>query len=137
MRAAAFLRILANIFLLGWLVGLLVTTYRMIRAFQSMQINQPLKPDEVLADGISYALCATSLGFLLFPLGAILHWIVAKRTGIFPPWCRQSLFWSSVLFMCLGFPVGTLIGGIVLWQLYTSKAFTTTVGRSHSADCYT
>ena len=118
--AVALLRILAAVLVLSCLIGFLVTVYRMTTVFQS--IGGGTVNTAIVANNLSYTLWATSVGFLCFPLGVILHWIIAKKTGVFPSWSRKSLLWGS-LFMCIAFPVGTLIGGVTLWKLITSDVF--------------
>jgi hypothetical protein len=115
----ASLRILATVFALSWIAGLLVTVVGMIEVFNAVTAaNQ----EATAAKTLSICMIATSCGFLLFPVGVFLHWMIAKRTGVFPSVARQSLFWGS-LFMCIAFPVGTIMGGVTLWLLTTSEAF--------------
>jgi hypothetical protein len=119
--AVALLRILAAVLVLSCLIGFLVTVYGMMAVFQSIGASGTVNT-AVVANNLSHVFLATSAGLLCFPLGVILHWIIAKKTGVFPSWSRQSLFWGS-LFMCIAFPVGTLMGGVTLWKLITSDVF--------------
>lgn len=61
-------------------------------------------------------------GLLAFPLGVLLHWIVAKATGTCPRWARCGIFVGSVL-TCSEFPLGTIMGGVSLCLLFSSDAF--------------
>jgi hypothetical protein len=116
----SFLRIAATVMVLSWLIGLLFTVYAMTSTLASARAADP----EETAKTISMIMCVTSVCFLLFPFGAVLHWFLAKNTGFFSPQARQALFWSS-LFMCIIFPVGTIMGGLTLWALFTSDTFRT------------
>jgi hypothetical protein len=112
----ASLRILATVLVLSWMIGVLVVTVGMVASFSTGTVANP----KAMAEMLSRCLIAASCGFLVFPVGVFLHWMVAKRTGVFPSSARQSLFWGS-LFMCVAFPVGTIMGGIAIWLLNTSE----------------
>ena len=118
MAALASLRILATVFALSWMVGVLVTVVGMVCDFNAATTGN----QEATAKMLPVCLVATSCSLLLFPVGVFLHWMIAKRTGIFPSVARRSLFWGS-LFMCILFPVGTIIGGVTLWLLINSETF--------------
>jgi hypothetical protein len=115
------LRFIATVFALAPLIGLLVTLYGMITAYQTIPAGAAIHTADV-ARSVSMALIATFAGLLLFPLGVCLHWIVAKKTGSIPSWARRALFWGS-LFACIDFPLGTIMGGVTIWLLVTSKTF--------------
>ncbi len=117
----ALLRILATLLVLSCLIGLLVTVYAMIVTFESIDARGAID-QAVVGKMISLDLLVTSCSFLFFPIGVVLHWIIAKKTGVFSVSSRQAIFWSS-LFMCLAFPVGTIVGGITMWKLITSDVF--------------
>jgi biopolymer transport protein ExbB/TolQ len=93
--AVALLRILAAVLVLSCLIGFLVTVYGMTTVFQSIGGGGTVNT-AIVANNLPYTLWATSAGFLCFPLGVILHWIIAKKTGVFPSWSRQSLFFGGV-----------------------------------------
>jgi hypothetical protein len=116
--AVALLRLLASVLVLSCLIGLLVTVFGMAASFLTLGSDGTVEK-AALAKTISLIMWVTWVSFLFFPIGAVLHWIIAKKTGAFPSWCRQSLFWGS-LFMCIAFPMGTIMGGIALWKLITS-----------------
>jgi hypothetical protein len=127
-KVPAFLRAVATLLVLGWLIGFLVTVSMMLAtAFQiANSANTP--PQTAAADAVvpaaslSLALRASFIGDALFPLGIFLHWIIARFTRVCPRWAWRTMFVSSVLF-CVVFPVGTVLGGVALWLLFASDPF--------------
>jgi hypothetical protein len=93
----------------------------MLAAFQMLGGNAVVRTADV-ANVVSVALYAACAELLAFPLGVYLHWTLARRTGVFPPWARRALFWGG-LFMCFDFPVGTMMGVATLWLLIRAETF--------------
>ena len=112
----ALLRILATLMTLSWLVGILVVAV-------GMGVCLNANGDVATKGMVSFCLRAMSYTFPLFVVGVFLHWILAKRTGVFPRGARQALFWSSLLMCALFFPFGLIPGGVTLWLLVASDVF--------------
>jgi hypothetical protein len=63
------------------------------------------------------------VGYLLLPVGVLLHWIVARTTKVYPRWAWSVIFVGSVLLMFMCFPKGTISGGIALCFLFALSTF--------------
>lgn len=61
-------------------------------------------------------------GFLLFPAGVYLHWILAKKTETYNAWVYWLIFLICVP-MLSAVPFGTIVGVITISVLYTSETF--------------
>ena len=60
--------------------------------------------------------------YFVFPLGVLLHWLIAKSTKTYTNGAYWVIFMTSV-FMLLGIPLGTIMGGVTIWVLRTSSTF--------------
>jgi hypothetical protein len=114
------LQVMATLFMLGPIVGFLVTLYGMIVSFQTL--DGPAALATAVASRISFALSATSIGLLLFPIGVCLQWLIVHKTGMLPSLARQAMFVGSI-FACLAFPLGTVIGVVAIYLLVRAEAF--------------
>jgi hypothetical protein len=118
----ALLRLIATVFVLAPLIGFLVTAAMMMHILNAGFNANGEANQRAIASSVSICLVTTSCSFLLFPVGVFLHWIIARKTHSFSSGARRALFWGS-LFMCIGFPVGTILGGVTLWLLIASPVF--------------
>jgi hypothetical protein len=84
----ALLRLLASVLVLSCLIGFLVTVLGMSASFLTLGSNGTVEK-AALAKTVSLIMWVTSVSFLFFPIGAVLHWLIAKKTEVFPTWCRQ------------------------------------------------
>jgi Kef-type K+ transport system membrane component KefB len=111
--------LIATLFVLAPLIVFLLPFAGMLYSFNANgQVNQ-----EALA-GSTISMCFTAIWYslLLYPVGVLMHWLIAWKTRILSLGARQAIFWSSLL-ICTSFPVGTIMGGAALWLLIFSPVF--------------
>ena len=105
---------------LGPIVGLVGTTIGMMHAFETLGSSGTADPQRLSAN-ISEVLLATVLGLGLSLIGLALICIALFASRYRAPW----FFWFLVIYgaiLLYGFPVGTVIGTIILVYCFTSRA---------------
>jgi len=118
----AALRVVATVFVLGPILGLLPTIYGMVRAFNHAASSGGSTDVTALGESVSLSLLATAVGIAVFPVGVLLHWLVARHAQTYPHWVRQTILLGSIV-MCVAFPLGTVVGGVTIVLLFASKTF--------------
>ena len=97
---------------LGPLVGLIGTTIGMLHAFKTLESSGTADPQRLSAN-ISEVLITTAIGLGLSLLGLVLICLALFASRYRAPW----FFWFLVIYggiLLFGFPVGTVIGIIIL-----------------------
>lgn len=104
---------------LGPVFGLIGTVIGMTRSFNEIGTGGPGDP-EILAEHISLALRTTAYGMILALIGFVLLLIALFSSKYRAPW----FFWFMAIYACLsllGFPVGTIIGIVILVYIIPRK----------------
>jgi hypothetical protein len=116
------LRIIATVLLHGPVFGMIGTMFGVLMAFRELaQIQQDVTPG-LIARHISVSVSATLLALVMFPLGLLLHGIIAARTQTYDRRVWRIAVGASIL-LCLTNPGGMLLGIPALILLFTLKTF--------------
>jgi hypothetical protein len=103
----------------GTVFGLIGTIIGMLRAFGRLgEIDT--SPPGALANDISIALYTTAVGYAMALVGIIFIFIALFSTRYRSPWFLTALWILSVLWL-LNFPIGTVLGVIVIVYLVNHK----------------
>jgi hypothetical protein len=105
---------------LGTVVGLFGTIIGMVRAFGRLAESETAQP-AALANDISIALYTTAAGSVVALVGIILILVALFGARYRAPWFRTVLWVLSILWL-LSFPIGTILGIIVMVYLVNHKA---------------
>ncbi len=100
---------------LGAVVGLFGTVVAMLRAFARVSQSEIGQP-EALASDVAIALYATMAGAVVSLVGVVLLLIALFSTRYRAPWFGIVLWILSILWL-LSFPVGTILGIVVIVYL--------------------
>jgi len=104
----------------GPLFGLLGTVISMIRAFSTLSQTGHADPNE-LAGHMSVALLTTMWGLIFSLVGFVMIFFLHHKLGY-----RSQWFYNAILilsgFICLFFPIGTVIGGIMFFKFYRKRS---------------
>ena len=117
------LRWVASLLVVGPVVGLIFTAYGMVSSFLHVSQGGAKPNPEFLSRCIQIALFATFLGILAFPLGVILHALVARKTGTYSRRVWILILEMSILLCLVAFPGGTVLGGVTIALLFILKTF--------------
>lgn len=104
---------------LGPVFGMIGSVIGMTRAFNEIGTEGAGAP-EVLAEHISLALRTTAYGMIPALIGFVLLLIALFSSKYRAPW----FFWFMAIYACLsllGFPVGTIIGIVILVYIIPRK----------------
>ena len=104
---------------LGTVVGLIGTIIGMLRAYVRLADPETAQP-EALANDISIALYTTAAGSLVAMVGIILILVALIGVRYRAPWFRTVLWVLSILWL-LSFPIGTVLGIVVITYLGNHK----------------
>lgn len=105
---------------LGMVVGLIGTIIGMVRAIGRL-VESETAQSAALANDISIALYTTAAGSVVALVGIILILVALFGTRYRAPWFRTVLWVLSILWL-LSFPIGTILGIIVMVYLVNHKA---------------
>jgi len=104
---------------LGLVFGLLGTVVGMVSAFDKLSESEAASP-ETLANDISFALITTAIGMIPVLIGLILMAVARLGKKYRAAWFFWFLIAYSVLW-ALNFPVGTILGGALIFYLISKK----------------
>ncbi len=100
----------------GYLIGTAGTVVGMLRAFSRLHDSAATDTQVALASDISLALYTTAIGLAVSLVGIFLLCIALFGNKYRAPWFRIVMWILSVLWL-LSFPIGTIIGVIVMIYL--------------------
>ena len=106
---------------LGPIVGMVGTTIGMMHAFKTLESSNGISDPQRLSANISEVLIATVVGLGLSLTGLVLICIALFASRYRAPWFFWFLVIYGAILLC-GFPVGTVIGIIILVYCLTNKA---------------
>jgi len=98
----------------GFLIGHLLWVILIVRAFLLMGTG--VQPSQALATRIGVAIYVELFASILFILSAVLLLIALFKMKYRAPWFKTALWIISVLWL-FGFPIGTVLGIIVMVYL--------------------
>jgi hypothetical protein len=104
---------------LGLPIGLIGTLVGMMRTFNDISANRPVDQNAIAAY-IGAAMIATSIAMTLAIVGFILSLIAFFKVKYRARWFYTSLWAFCVLWLLL-YPVGTILGIVMAYYLYTHK----------------
>ncbi len=133
-RAGALFAVWGILLQLGMVAGLAVTIFAMIQAFSHMASQPGTSPDS-MASTISLGLYATAAGLVLALIGAVFLFIALIGMKYHEAWFRSAMWVISILWL-FSFPVGTILGVVVIIYLVKNRSentgFSTTGSCAHS-----
>jgi len=100
----------------GYLIGTVGTVVGMLRAFPRLANTGTTSSQEAIASDIALALYTTAIGLAVSLVGIILLCIALFGTKYRAPWFRIVMWILSLLWL-LSFPIGTIIGVIIMIYL--------------------
>lgn len=103
----------------GPVFGILGTILGMVRAFGRLAESGP-DSSAALAEDIGLALNTTAVGYALALVGMLLISLALFRTRYRAPWFLTAL-WILSVFWLLSFPIGTILGLVVLVYLINHR----------------
>ena len=116
------LRITATVLLHGPVFGMIGTMFGVMMAFRELaDVRQDITPG-LITQHISLSVYATLLALVMFPLGLLLHGIIAARTQTYDRRVWRIAVGASIL-LCLTNPGGLVLGIPALILLFTLQTF--------------
>ncbi len=116
------LRITATVLLHGPVFGMIGSMFGIMMAFRELVHVQHDFTPGLIAQHVSLGVFATLLALVIFPLGLVLHGVIAACTQTYERRVWRIAVGSSVL-LCLTNPVGVVLGGPALILLFTLQTF--------------
>lgn len=117
------IRFIASLLTFGPIGGLLGFVFGNTKVLQIiMQANSEHEVEEQLESAVGIALGSVAIATLCFLVGATIHFIVARRSQVYPHYVWRLIFFNSIVFLLL-FPLGTVLGGITLALLFSLQTF--------------
>ena len=116
------LRKIGTMLLYAPVIGMIGTMVAVGGAFDKLAETNGSATPETLAHHILVGVYATMFAIIAFPLGVMVHGVVAKRSGVY----RRSvwrLILSSSILMCLSNPVGIFLGGPTIALIFKLNTF--------------
>jgi len=116
---------------LGAVVGLIGTIFSMLRAFARVTQSEIGQPEALVSD-MAIALHATMIGAVVSLVGIVLLLVALFSARYRAPWFQTVLWILSILWL-LSFPVGTVLGIVVIVYLINHKGEFTAQGHAEGA----
>ncbi len=125
------LAIWGTAFQLGTVVGLVGTVVVMLRTFARVSQTEVAQP-EALASDLTAACNVTVAGVVVSLVGVVLILVALFSARYRAPWFQTVLWVLSILWL-FSFPIGTVLGVVVIVYLVNHKEEFTVRGRAEGA----